>query len=163
MALFKFVGLREGLSAPSTDLALVLDVQSGERLIGRRLRGAGMWDAGRELFKIVIPGRLPLGLDLTADDDLYGVLDRQAPNFRYGEAHREISRVRLGAAETVALTRPHPDAGPIPSLDSADEEWDQVPDPQPVALLVFFPQPLSWRLITRAWRRVDGLLGVGHA
>lgn len=152
MARFRLVDLAEGVAAPSEELAAVLEVQAGERLLRRRLRGVGVWDLGRELSEIVIPARLPAGLDYTADADLAGMLDWQAPDLPYGEAHWSGLARRFGAYEVVTLHR-YVD-GPVPSPDHAapPESWDGYRDREPVALLVFFPAGWQHRAVSRLWR-----------
>ena len=142
MALFAFVDLREGVAAPSAELGGALKVGPGERLLGRRLRGVGMWDLGRELFEIIVPGRLPDGLDYTADADLGGVLDFQARGLPYGESYLDL-RERLGAYETLILHR---------YVDSPDTAEPTVHEP--VALLVFFRAGFHHRVVSRLWRHV---------
>ena len=153
MALFKFIDLREGIAAPSTELAAVLDIASGERLLGRRLRGVGIWDLGRELFEIVVPSRLPAYLDYTADADLGGVLDFQVRGFPYGEAYRTDVQQRFGAYEAVTLHRYVDSPVPYPDLDAPPQAWEGVTDRQPFGLLVFFPAGPHHRALSWLWRR----------
>ncbi len=152
MARFRLVDLAEGVAAPSEELAAVLEVQAGERLLRRRLQGVGAWDLGRELSEIVIPARLPAGLDYTADADLAGILDRQAPDLPYGEAYWSGLARRFGADEVVTLHR-YVD-GPFPHPDPAApaDAWDGYRDRKPVGLLVFFPAAWQHRAVSRFWR-----------
>lgn len=144
MALFAFINSREGIAGPG-ELARVLDVGPGERLLSRRLRGVGMWDLGRELFEIVVPERLPADLDFTADADLGGVLDFQARGLPYGESYVDLGK-RLGAYETLILHRY------VESPDTAEPTASE-----PVALLVFFPAGWQHRAVSRFWRYAYGL------
>ena len=141
MALFAFAGQREGVAAPSAELAAVLSVEPGERLLGRRLRGVGMWDLGRELFEIVVPARLPADLDYTADAHLAEVLDFQARGLPYGESYVDL-RERLGAYETLVLHRYVDSPGPDGSTAL------------PVALQVFFSAAWEHRAVSWVWRHV---------
>ena len=138
MALFAFVSQREGIAAPSAELAAVLSLEPDEQLLGRRLRGIGMWDLGRELFEIVIPARLPADLDYTADAHLGDVLDFQARGLPFGESYVGL-RERLRAYETVVLQR---------YVESPGGEDVR----EPVALLVFFPASWPDRAASRLWR-----------
>lgn len=152
MARFRLVDLAEGVAAPSAELAAVLEMQAGERLLRRRLRGAGAWDLGRELSEIVIPARLPTGLDYAADADLAGMLDRQAPDLPYGEAHWTDLARRFGAYEVVTLHRYVDRPVPPPDPAAPTDAWDGYRDREPVGLLVFFPAGWQHRAVSRLWR-----------
>lgn len=144
MALFAFVDLREGVAAPSAELADLLEVNPGDRLLGRRLRGVGMWDLGRELFEIVLPDRLPADPDYTADAGLGGVLDFQARGLPYGESYVEL-RKRLGAYESLILH------GYVDGPDAAEPTVHE-----PIALVVFWPAGWQHRAVSRLWRCAHG-------
>jgi hypothetical protein len=101
---FRFVQLYDVPRAPTAGVAAALVLGEGQWMKGRLLRGSSPRNLGWNLFELVVPSRLPSGLDWTSDMEMAALLDAHGAGRPVGQESAELGR-RYNSPRTVLLRR----------------------------------------------------------